>query len=190
MKNNRNIRIGAGIIAITAPILFGVSALAGNMNFELNSPPGVGTPSELQKDNDTVPGARSARTAASVAAILGTAPSGQYQFFSPGPDGIETAAIGSESFDIRDAAHLGKIGGRVDLDPLEMLGPVSSGTMTFAHIGLSQVVVSQDLVPNLSQTDQDRPTVINWIYSLLEAVGINERCSDPNGCDSRVAVNE
>ena len=111
-------------------------------------------------------------------------------FLNPGTGIHDNDPLNSAVVDIRGIASHGGTRGGIDLDPIEMLGPVSVSIAPYGNIGSSKGVQDLGAVLNLSQEDQDRPLVIKWIHSLLEAVGINNRCSNPDGCDSRLAVKE
>ena len=182
--------IRAAVAVIAAFLLLSVPALAGNLSHEL----GVGADSGDSggsgsvRNFDAAP--RLTRSDAGYAAILDTSESDRPKFFSPVAVGKTVNSTNTDLFDIRDATLLGRIGGGVDLDPMEMIGPVSDGTMAYGNLGSSLFVGKISPVPNLSNTQDDRPAVIKWIYSLLKAVGINERCDDPDGCGNRVAVKE
>jgi hypothetical protein len=190
MRNKCIPSIRAAIAAMAAFMLFDGPALAGNLSYDLGITPDRGKQSESRRDGNFESAPRLGPFDAEFAAILGKSESARHEFFSPVAVGNTTISTNTDFFDIRDSALLGRIGGGVDLDPMEMIGPVSDGTIAYGSIGSSQVVESLGPVPNLTNADQDRPAVIKWIYSLLEAVGINERCNDPEGCGSRVAVNE
>ena len=175
---------------MAASLLIGVPVLAGNMASEAGVSPGGAAPQGLHSDRHIGTDTKTAPSDADVAAILDIAGSAPYEIFSPATVGNATGSANSELFDIRDSALLGRVGGGLDLDPIEMLGPVSDGTLAVGTFGTTQIVESQGSIPILSQGHQDRPAVVRWIYSLLEAVGINERCSDPKGCGGRVATNK
>ncbi len=131
---------------------------------------------------------RSAPSDADMAAFLGGPGSALDNFFSPGTVINATHSINTELVDIRDVALLGGTTGGIDFDPIQMLGPVSESIIPYGNLGSSRVVATLESTPDFSQEKQDRPLVIRWIHSLLEAVGINERCSDPNECNRRIAV--
>jgi hypothetical protein len=207
MRNKCEVPIKAGIVVMVAALSISVSALAGNLVHEFGFTPDSNEPSELRRDGHTTVHATpvahlnsgahrlasqadviSAPSEADLTAVLGAAGSNQYDFFSPGYMSTATNSTNSELFDIHDVASLDGTGGSARLDPIEMLGPVSASIVTFGDISSSQVVGNLDLVPNLSQDRQDRPAVIKWIHSLLEAVGINTQCNDPLGCEGRVAA--
>ena len=133
---------------------------------------------------------RSAPSDADMAAFLGGPGSALDNFFSPGTVINATHSINTELVDIRDVALLGGTTGGIDFDPIQMLGPVSFGSVPYDNFGSSKAVENLETTPNLSQESQDRPLIIRWINSLLEVVGINKQCSDPNGCDRRIAVKQ
>ncbi len=132
----------------------------------------------------------SAPSDADMAAFLGGPGSALDDSFSPGTVINATNSINTELVDIRDVALLGGTTGGIDFDPIQMLGPVSFGSVPYGNSGSSNVVENLDTMPNLSLKSQDRPLVIRWINSLLEVVGINKQCSNSNGCDNRIAVKQ
>ena len=112
------------------------------------------------------------------------------EFLNPGTGIHDNDPLNSAVVDIRGIASHGGTRGGIDLDPIEMLGPVSVSIAPYGNIGSSKVVQNLGIAPNLSNKNQDRPLVIKWINSLLEAVGLDNQCGDPDGCGSRLAVKE
>ncbi len=186
MQNKCNILIKAGLVAAIASLSIGVPAQAGNVIYDSDSTTDSSVPSVSQIDGNTA--TTLAPSDADMAAFLGGPGSALDESFSQSIVITTTNSINTDLVDIRDLALLGGTTGGIDFDPIRMLGPVSESIIPYGNLGSSRVVATLESTPDFSQEMQDRPLVIKWIHSLLEAVGLNERCSDPNGCNRRIAV--
>ena len=129
---------------------------------------------------------------ANTAAFLAETRSALVDFSGPGTavDAIDSMLTGHA--DVGGLA-LGGDAGRFDLGVIQMFGPGTSGIVSHGNSGSSTVVGELDSLPNLSAAYDDRPLVIKWIHTLLEAVGMRTQCIDPAvqdvvECEDRIAA--
>ena len=106
------------------------------------------------------------------AAVLGATGFVLDEFLNPSTGISENNPINSAVVDIRDVESLGGTRGDVDLDPIQMLGPVSVNIATYGNTGSSnrfvpygtkvspKIVQNFKTIPNKANEYQDQPTVL------------------------------
>lgn len=130
---------------------------------------------------------------ANTAAFLAAAGSALADFSSPGAVADAISSMPTDHADIGGGTPFGDNEGGIYLSAVQMLGLGTTGIVSYGNTGSSTTVQEPENLSRLSEALDDRPLVLKWIHSMLEAVGVKSQCDDPSEsysskCDERVAA--